>query len=275
MAMRTTAQEQNKGRLFLLGRGKKRLAAFGALQPHAICTVAEVRQSVRHAGRDSLWVSYDKDLTDELVKSTSAAPTMLGLGLFVHSLDTQAIPALSSVFHRIAFTADGGFIPAGELAEVLEAENCSDLFIGGVVHQATETITFWRGNLEPLTVPFSAFTTSGDGTQPNFNEFSVTDSGQTVQLGPYEAAVDAILYEFDPQYRRAISRKRLQEDQSFGAALRRLRKQRGLRREAFEPDISAKTIARIEQGKVRRIQQKTLAALAKHLNVEPDEIASF
>jgi DNA-binding Xre family transcriptional regulator len=134
---------------------------------------------------------------------------------------------------------------------------------------------FWRGDLAPLTVPFSAFEPSGAGTEPNFNEFSVVDSGQTIQLGDYEAAVDAILYEYDPQYRRTISKKRLQEDQSFGASLRRLRKQRGLRREDFEPDVSEKTIARIEQGKVKRIQQKTLAALAKHLAVEPQEIATF
>lgn len=262
-------------RFFLLGRSKKRLAAFDALRPHAIATVADIRQSVAHAGRNSLWVSYDRELTEQLVKSVSATLTSLGSGVFIHSLDAEAIPALSSVFRRIAFTADGGFIPAEELAEVLEDENRSELFIGGVVNKATETVTFWRGDLEPLTVPFAAFKPSGDGTKPDFNDFSVIDSGQTVRLGRYEAAVDAILYEYDPAYRRAIAKKRLEEDQSFGAALRRLRKQRGLRRNDFEPDVSEKTIARIEQGKVRRIQRKTLEALAKRLHVKPEEIASF
>jgi len=126
-----------------------------------------------------------------------------------------------------------------------------------------------------LTVPFSAFEKSGDGTEPDFNAFSVIDCGQTVKLGEYEAAVDALLYEYDPEYRRAMSKKRLQNDQSFGASLRRLRKQRGLRREDFEPDVSAKTVARIEQGKVARIQKATLDSLAKHLAVEPQEIQSF
>ncbi|MBW3540995.1 MAG: helix-turn-helix domain-containing protein [Planctomycetes bacterium] len=74
---------------------------------------------------------------------------------------------------------------------------------------------------------------------------------------------------------RHISKQRLKEDQSFGAALRRLRKQRGLRREVFEPEVSAKTIARIEQGKVQRIQQKTLKTLAEHLSVDPEEIETF
>jgi DNA-binding Xre family transcriptional regulator len=197
------------------------------------------------------------------------------LGLFIHSLDVKSIPVLSSLFRRIAFAVDGDFIPAEELAEVLDAENRADLFIGGFVNKATETITFWRGDLESLTVPFSAFEKSRDGTAPDFDSFSVTDCGQTVKLGEYEAAVDAILYEFDPEYRRATSKKRLQEDRSFGAALRRLRKQRGLRREDFEPDVSAKTVARIEQGKVVRIQKKTLDSLAKHLAVDPQEIVSF
>lgn len=181
-----TIKRPSNSEFFLLGRGKRRLAAFDALHPHAVSTAAEVRRSVAHAGRDSLWVSYDYDLTQELVRSVSAASTSLGLGrgLFIHALDARAIPALSTVFRRIAFTADG-------------------------------------------------------------------------------------------EYRRVISKKRLQEERSFGASLRRLRKQRGLRRGDFEPDISEKTIARIEQGKVQRVRQKMLAALAKRLKVEPQEISSF
>lgn len=124
-------------------------------------------------------------------------------------------------------------------------------------------------------MPFSAFEASGDGTKPDFKAFSVTDCGQTVKFGNFEAAVDGILYEYDREYRRTISKKRLQEDRSFGAALRRLRRQRGLRREDFGPDVAAKTVARIEQGKVTRIRKATLESLAKHLSVEAEEIGSF
>jgi len=187
----------------------------------------------------------------------------------------KSIPVLSSLFRRIAFTVDGGFIPAEELAEVLDSENLANLFIGGFVNKANDTITLWRGNLESLTVPCSAFEKSGEGTEPDFDAFSVIDGGQTVRLGNYEAAGDAILYEHDAEFRRAISKKRLREDRSFGAALRRLRKQRGLRREDFEPDVAAKTVARIEQGRVTRIRKSTLESLAKHLAVEPEEIERF
>ncbi|MFM8724024.1 MAG: helix-turn-helix domain-containing protein, partial [Planctomycetaceae bacterium] len=89
------------------------------------------------------------------------------------------------------------------------------------------------------------------------------------------ASADAILYEFDPQYRRRISRMRQQSERSFGASLRRLRKQRGLRREDFEPEVTGKTIARIEQGVVRQVHKKTLDVIAKRLRVTPAEIESF
>lgn len=273
--MTVKAMKKRKPSMILLDRATRRPAAFAALCPRVVTSLADLRTTLAQATKDSVWVSYASDLTELLVKRVATAPSTLGIGLFIHSLDMKSIPALSTLFRRIAFAADGGFIPAEELAEVLNAENRADLFVGGFVNEATETVTFWRGNFESLTVPFSAFEHSGDGTKPDFNAFSVMDSGQTVRFGKYEAAVDAILYEYDPEYRRTIFQKRLAEDQSFGASLRRLRKQRGFRREDFEPDVSAKTIARIEQGKVNRIQHKTLDSIAKHLSVEPDEIATF
>ncbi len=271
----TAVPKQKLSQMFLLDRAKKRVSSFASLRPQVVSSVTELRNSVTHATRDSLWVSYASDLTDALVRSASAVQPMLGMGLFIHALDIKTLPALASCFRRIAFTANGGFIPAEELAEVLEAENRPDLFIGGSVDKATETITFWRGDLKPLTVPFSAFEKAGDGAEPNFDRFSVIDCGQTVRLGKYEAAVDAIIYENDPEYRRRISKKRMQEDQSFGASLRRLRKQRGLRREDFEPELSAKTIARIEQGRVKRVHKKTLGALAGRLSVDLEELATY
>jgi DNA-binding Xre family transcriptional regulator len=268
-------EKQSKRSMILLDRRPTRAAAFAGLHPQVVRSVTDLGNSFEHASKDSVWVSYASDLTDALVKRATSVPATLGLGLFLHSLDMKSIPILSSLFRRIAFLVDGGFIPAKELAEVLDAENRADLFIGGFVNKEHESITFWRGNLASLTVPFSALEKSGDGTEPDFDAVSVIDCGQTVKLGSYEAAVDAILYEYDPEFRRAISKRRLQEDRSFGAALRRLRKQRGLRREDFEPDVTAKTVARIEQGKVTRIQKTTLKALAKHLAVAPEEIASF
>ncbi|QVL30744.1 helix-turn-helix domain-containing protein [Telmatocola sphagniphila] len=264
-----------KRTMILLDRRPKRAAAFAGLHPEVVSSVSGLLDSVTHSSKDSIWVSYESNLTEALIKRASPTPASLGLGLFLHEIDLKTIPVLSSLFRRIAFAVDGKFLPAEELAEVLEADNRENLLIGGFVNEAQQTITLWRGNLLSLTVPFSAFENSGDGTKPDFKALSVIDCGQTVKLGNYEAAVDSLLYEYDPLYRREISKKRLQEDRSFGASLRRLRKQRGLRREDFEPDVAAKTVARIEQGKVTRIQKTTLVSLAKHLSVKPDEIASY
>ena len=165
---------------------------------------------------------------------------------------------------------DDGFLAPEELAEVFSADNKAALFIGGIIDSDSETITLWRGNLEPLTVPFTAFPPSGDGLVPDFSTFAVIDYGHSVRLGDYEAATDALLYEFDPAYRRRIGRERRQEERSFGASLRRLRKQRGLHRADFAP-LSPKTIARIEQGSVdpRCIHPRTLSIIATDLQLIP------
>jgi len=276
MTTRTARKKSSTVRqMFLLDRAKQRPRHFFDLQPEVLSTVAAVRQSVAKATKDSLWVSYEEDLTEALIRAVYGPAQPLGRAVLVHRLSPQSLPALTGYFQRIAFASGDGILPSEELAEALGAENAADLFIGGSIDHDHQTITLWRGNLEPLTVPFSAFPPSGDGTTPDFRRFTVTDSGQTVRLGDYEAATDAVLYEFDPEYRRRIAKQRRMSERSFGASVRRLRLQRGLRREDFEPEVSAKTIARIEQGKVEQIHKKTLETLAQRLQVEPEEIATF
>ena len=66
-----TAQQQKPYRLFLLDRAKKRPSRFASLHPHVVSSQTELRGSVPHATRDSLWVSYARDLTGALVKHVS------------------------------------------------------------------------------------------------------------------------------------------------------------------------------------------------------------
>jgi transcriptional regulator with XRE-family HTH domain len=68
--------------------------------------------------------------------------------------------------------------------------------------------------------------------------------------------------------------KRGAEEKTFGASLRRLRLQRGLKQSDFN-EVSAKTIRRIERGETDAPHGKTLAAIAARLQVEPNEIASY
>jgi len=270
-----TMEQSFKRSTILMDRDARRAAVFASLTPRVVSKVSDLGNSLAQAEKDSLWISYASDLTESLVKRPSAPRAPFRAGLFIHNLDIKSIPVLSSLFRRIAYSVDGGFLPARELAQALHSESRANLFIGGFVNKSAKTITFWRGNLESLTVPFSDFEKSSDGRAPDFNALSMMDCGQTVKMGKYEAAVDAILYERDAAYRRTIAKRRMQEDRSFGAALRRLRKQRGLRREDFEPDVSAKTVARIEQGKVARIHRSTLDAFGRRLAIDPQEIATF
>ena len=273
-----TVKTQNKPtprRTFLLDKSKKRSERFATLHPHIVSSSSALQGSVAQATNETLWISYEKGLTEALVRTLSWPSRSLGEAILVHPMNPQTFPALAGCFDRFAFAIGGGFLPPEELAVVLEAENRAELFIGGSVDHATKTMTLWRGNLKPLTVPFSAFEKSGDGVAPDFQDFSVRDYGQTIRLGDYEAASDAILYEFDRAYRRRIAKKRRESEQSLGASLRRLRKQRGLRREDFAPGVASKTVARIEQGKIRRIRQKTLQAIAERLQVTPEELATY
>lgn len=260
---------------FILDRAKSRSRAFKRRGFMVVTSVAGLCESLAQPTRDAFWISYDKQLTKALVKNIRWRDAPLGEAVFVHPLEPQSFPALSNCFDHFAYTVDGSFLPPEELLEALADDTREDLFIGGSIDHATRTITLWRGNLASLTVPFSAFPESGEGMRPDFHKFSVTDSGQTVKLGRYEAAADAILYEFDPAYRRRRRKERAASEQTFGASVRRLRKQRGLRREDFGPEIAAKTVARIEQGKVSRIHRRTRAALAERLGVAPDEVGTF
>ncbi len=161
-----------------------------------------------------------------------------------------------------------------ELAEVLTEERRGDFFIGGYADVTNEAVTLVRGDLRRLSVPLSMFVASGSGAVPDPSRLAIIDGGNTVQLGDYEAAADAILYEADPDYRSSILAKRRADDTTFGACLRRLRFLRGLRQSDFG-DVAAKTIARIERGATAAPHGRTLNLIAERLAVEPGEITSY
>ena len=261
---------------FLLSRRMTRVRQFAVLCPKHISSRQSICKSLERADQHSLWISDEKALTDVLLNAIVHHPRAIGNLVLLHRPTLASIPGLCTYFKHLAFALDDGFLPPEELAEVLAAANKAELFIGGIIDPDAATMTLWRGNVKPLTIPLTAFPASGDGLVPDFSAFTVTDYGHSVRLGAYEAASDALLYEFDPDYRRRLGRQRHQEERSFGASLRRLRKQRGLRREDFSP-LSPKTIARIEQGEVdpRRIHPRTLSLIATRLAVDPCDVETY
>ena len=183
---------------------------------------------------------------------------------------------LLHVLFRFVVSVDEGvrLPPTDELAEILGSANRADLLIGAALARSDAAVILYRGNLEPLVVPLRWFRTRPVGPRLDVSDLAVTDFGRTVRLGGYEAATDAILYEFDDEYRQRTKRRQLEADRSLGGALRRLRLQKGLRQSDF-PGLTAKEIARIERGEVKKPQQRTLAAIAKRTGVAAQEISTY
>jgi hypothetical protein len=166
------------------------------------------------------------------------------------------------------------FLRIDELAEVLGAPNRDELLIGIAAAPSDGAVVVYRGDLEPIVVPLTVFRSRPGGPRPNIADLAITDFGQTVRLGGYEAAASAILHEFDAVYRRRAKRRAVERDESFGGALRRLRLLKGLRRGDFR-GITAKAIARIERGEVKKPHPRTMAIVAKRLGVPAKEVATY
>jgi hypothetical protein len=242
-----------------------------------ICRASELSKCVHEVPRRSVFISFQRDLTDALLRAGLRA----GLGTRFAELVTiqppraASVPSLFGLFQGVTGAAAAyRWLPAEELLTVITGKDAANRFIGGVADHESETVALVRGNLRTVVVPFSFFEPSGDGVTPDFGALSFTDYGHTVAFGEYEASADAIMYEVDEDYRRKLNKERKLNERGFGASLRRLRLQRRLKRGDF-PGVSSKTIARIERGDVEKPHGKTLEMIAQQLGVTPEEIESF
>lgn len=177
------------------------------------------------------------------------------------------LSALRSLFRTVVCpTPSASMLPLDELFEALASPRARDLAVAVTHDPVAETVYVLRGNLETATFPESAFHSFANGPEPDFSALKVEDCGQTLQAGDFEAAFDALLYEHDPDFRRRQKQHRRASEKTLGASIRRLRTQRGLRQSDFSP-LSAKEIARIERGEVKKPRAETLKAIAKRFGV--------
>jgi hypothetical protein len=195
--------------------------------------------------------------------------------IVLHGLGEKHSQTLRSFFGDVVSPCPTRLLKdQADLMKVLTGDNPADLLLGGMADEEAQAVVLIRGNLESLTVPFDWFASEEGSTKPDFRDLEVIDCGQTLRLGEYEAATDAILYAFDAEYRKRAKANALEQDESFGGALKRLRLSKGLTRNDF-PGVSAKEIARIEGGKIEKPHRATLEKLAKVLRVRPEEIESY
>jgi hypothetical protein len=282
-----TTMTEKAEKVFLLGGERQQRFHFRlpVARLHSRKMIAEaIADSVKLSG---VWIATKREATDDLLREAfhpcflrvphhgRRSRGQLGRLLILHTPRPESIPILEELFTPVAWGASFfKTLPPRELAEVLVSDNRHNLVIAGFVDPQTETLTLFRGDFEKFSVPLSLFKPSGTGIVPDAAALEVTDYGQTIRLGNYEAATDAVLYEVDSDFRRAIHAKRREEEKTFGASLRRLRKSKGLRQGDFGP-IPAKTIARIERGETQEPHGKTLQLIAERLEVDADEIKTY
>jgi hypothetical protein len=249
--------------------------ALGHLAAARLRSESEIRGALDHHRRRALWITPNvgavRLLVAALAGRTNGDQRLLSLGR-----TTNARCGLLHAIFRFVVAAGEGvrLLPTDELADILGSPNREDLFIGATAAPNDAAVVLYRGNLEPLVVPLGWFRGRPGGPKPDPRRLAITDAGQTVRLGDYEAAADALLYEFDGAYRRRAKKRAIDQDRSFGGALRRLRLQKGLGRGDF-PGVTAKEIARIERGEVKKPHPLTLEILAKRIGVPADQIGSY
>lgn len=210
-------------------------------------------------------------LRDRLVRQRGISRRVLCLS----DASPQKLRLLNDLFQQVVSAANPvKLLPKDHILEVLKSEHPDHLFIGGYVDQDDQQVVLYRGNLEPLFVPFSWFTDYESPVTPDFRDFEITDYGQTVRLGDYEASNNAVLYEFDSAFRAWDKKRQRALDDSLGGCIRRLRLAKGVKRHEFPP-LSEKTIARIERGETLQPDEGTLAIIAQRLGVGRDEFTSY
>ncbi len=272
------AETKSAPEFIVLDSGERFRAHLGAQRTLSVSRKGDLPNALGWASADSLWIAKPK-WTDRLFEAASTFVVQnqkkrLGdLLLLNPPAKEEVLPPLHYVFQRVIGDAPSfTMLPPDQLASVLTDAERANLFIGGVIHEGSKTLTLVRGDRRTLPVPLSFFSTTVP-PPPDFQRFALDDYGYTVRLGDYEASAHSILFELDPRYRRNFNAKRTAEDKGFGPSLRRLRILRKKSREDF--GLAAKTIARIERGEIGKPHQETLAKIARVLGVSPDEIELY
>ena len=261
--------------LLLIDDGASREWAGGDFPAQPLRSLDEVLGAFdRTSGRAPVvWIADEAAQVCPLAqhKSRGAANHRL---LLLNSATWMEREVLSLVFRFVVSPGHGmRLLPAAELRDVLAAPEREDLVIGGFVSPCDDLVVLYRGTLEPLAVPFSWFERR-PGVRVRFEELGVTDFGQTVTFGGHEVSADSILYAHDAAYRKRAKARQLEQDDSFGASVRRLRLSHGLRRGDF-PGLSDKEVARIERGEIQTPHRRTLETIAARLGVSVEELGSY
>lgn len=261
-------------RLFLVG-GVDQWGRAGRGDACVLRSEADLLRGFSESPKNSVWVAQTPSWLAALATRPMRASSDRRL-LVLKSLQEITQHVLTTWFRYVVVARNGiSMLRAPELLEVLTAPDRDELFIGGAYDHVGKVVILYRGSVEPLVVPASWFSA---GERParvriDLHRVAVTDYGQTIQLGAYEVAADAVLYEFDEEYRKKAKKRAVATDDSLGGSIRRLRLQKGLTQSDF--GLPLKTIARIERGEVKRPQNTTLRRIASRLKVSVEALGTY
>lgn len=78
------------------------------------------------------------------------------------------------------------FLPSEELEKAVTSKNKADLIVAGYYDYLAKHLVLFRGDGTFLIASASMFPSDAK-CEPDFEQFSLTDYGQTIKLGDYEA----------------------------------------------------------------------------------------
>ena len=83
------------------------------------------------------------------------------------------------------------------VAEVRSTAHPEDYVIGGQVDHERREVVLVRGDFSQIVVPFAWFSPTPAGLGPDFDDFEIIDTGETLRFGEYEAPAAAVLGQHD------------------------------------------------------------------------------
>lgn len=227
------------------------------------------------AWKMATWLAFDSRSANTLLDAVRGRRNgTYGRLALLENVTPSRLAIATKHFATTVAGAQLHWLPPEQVTRVVSSDEPRDRLVSGMVDREAGNLLVFRGDLEPVVAPLASFTPRA-GEKPDFDDFEIIDAGNAVRFGNYEASTDAILYENDPDFRRRKKQQRHAEERTFGASLRRLRLQRELRQSDFEPDVAAKTIARIENNEVAKPHGQTLRHIASKLRVEPEQIETY
>lgn len=251
-------------------------AAHAAVRWRRLGNYEAVLRALHAAHRHQVWILKSEDSIPPLIRAVAAdIPRVRPSWLISYARPKGASARiLESSFDRTLFGVRA-MVEFDDLVEILDADHPEDYALAAEWDREHETLAIWRGDLTALLVPLNRRTfPERAGVAPDPERLAIVDSGQTIRMGEYETAMDRLLYERDPDYRRRARKRRLHEEPGLGASIRRLRLLRGVRRSEF-PGLEEKTIARIERGEVEHPHAGTLETIAKRLGVRVKQLEEY